>query len=417
MGRSMHHICERLHEQYGDIVRIGPSRLHFNHPSMYDEIYRKRWDKDPYMYALLGGDGATVTFVKYEDNKVRKDILHPFFTKSSVFTREWMIQENIEKFCNVLIKDEKAGQSSDLSSGFRCLGLETITSTCFGKSVDCFSNDNFHSPVLEAMETIVTWFMVFKHFAIVRKFILTVPEWVTLKLFPKGIAFARMKNMFSEQIDTITAQPEKSNEYPHPIIYRSLINPELYHGRPMPSRASLLEEAIALVIAGTDTTGATMTIGTYHLLRNPEKYQRLKAELKGAWPNISDRPRCEALEKLPYLTAVIKEALRIAPTTTSENSRMVPAHGATIGGKFIPGNTIVSMGVLFPMKHSDGFENPTKYEPERWLVENAKALDKYFVPFSKGPRSCLGINLAWCELYLTFANLFRRFDLSLDGTK
>lgn len=109
--------------------------------------------------------------------------------------------------------------------------------------------------------------------------------------------------MFSEQIDTITAQPEKSNEYPHPIIYRSLINPELYHGRPMPSRASLLEEAIALVIAGTDTTGATMTIGTYHLLRNPEKYQRLKAELKGAWPNISDRPRCEALEKLPYLVS------------------------------------------------------------------------------------------------------------------
>lgn len=62
---------------------------------MYDEIYRKRWGKDPYMYALLGGDGATVTFVKYEDNKVRKDILHPFFTKSSVFTREWMIQENV----------------------------------------------------------------------------------------------------------------------------------------------------------------------------------------------------------------------------------------------------------------------------------------------------------------------------------
>jgi len=53
--------------------------------------------------------------------------------------------------------------------------------------------------------------------------------------------------------------------------------------------------------------------------------------------------------------------------------------------------TTVSMGVLFPMKHSDAFENPEKFEPERWLGENAKALDKYFVPFSKGPRSCLGI--------------------------
>lgn len=52
---------------------------------MYDEIYRRRWDKDPFMYALLGGDGATVTFVKYEDNKRRKDILHTFFAKSSVY--------------------------------------------------------------------------------------------------------------------------------------------------------------------------------------------------------------------------------------------------------------------------------------------------------------------------------------------
>jgi len=72
-----------------------PSQLHFNHPSMYDEIYRKRWDKDPYMYALLGDDGATVTLVKYMDKKQRKDILHSFFTKSSIFAREPMIQENI----------------------------------------------------------------------------------------------------------------------------------------------------------------------------------------------------------------------------------------------------------------------------------------------------------------------------------
>lgn len=94
-----------------------------------------------------------------------------------------------------MAKQQKAGQSSDLSSGFRCLGLETITSTCFGKSVDCFSNGDFNSPVLEAMETIVKWFMAFKHFAIVRKTILTVPEWVSLKLFPKGVAFAKMRNV------------------------------------------------------------------------------------------------------------------------------------------------------------------------------------------------------------------------------
>ncbi|KAG9195859.1 hypothetical protein G6011_00980 [Alternaria panax] len=160
-----------------------------------------------------------------------------------------------------------------------------------------------------------------------------------------------------------------------------------------------------------------MTIGTYRILRHPEKYQRLKAELKEAWPNLEDRPPSKAFEKLPYLTAVIKEALRTAPTTTSEFSHMLPPQGGWVGGKFIPGRTIVSMGTLFLMTHKDAYADATKFEPERWLAEDASALDKYFVPFSKGPRSCLSINLAWCELYLAFATLFRRFDLTLDGTK
>lgn len=43
------------------------------------------------------------------------------------------------------------------------------------------------------------------------------------------------------------------------------------------------------------------------------------------------------------------------------------------------------------MKHKDAFEHPERFEPERWLVKDASALEKYFVPFAKGPRSCLGI--------------------------
>lgn len=54
------------------------------------------------------------------------------------------------------------------------------------------------------------------------------------------------------------------------------------------------------------------------------------------------------------------------------------------------------MGVLFPMQHEDAFTDAHIYNPSRWLTEDAKALDKYFVPFSKGPRSCLGIKYVNC---------------------
>ena len=57
------------------------------------------------------------------------------------------------------------------------------------------------------------------------------------------------------------------------------------------------------------------------------------------------------------------------------------------------------------------------FRPERWLEENAKErLRRYLVNFSKGTRMCLGINLAYAEIYLTLAAVFQRFDLELVET-
>ena len=108
--------------------------------------------------------------------------------------------------------------------------------------------------------------------------------------------------MFNNQIDKISANPNAPDLPSHPIIYRNLLDPASYRsGRDVPTRASLLEEAVTLVIAATDTTGSTMTTGAYQICRNPSIYYELKKELLQAWPNIKDAPRLESLEKLPFL--------------------------------------------------------------------------------------------------------------------
>lgn len=67
--------------------------------------------------------------------------------------------------------------------------------------------------------------------------------------------------------------------------------------------------------------------------------------------------------------------------------------------------------------NSDIYKDPKAFNPERWLDPSARRkLDKYFVPFSKGSRSCVGMNLAMAELYITVGNIFRRFDLKLYHT-
>jgi len=65
-------------------------------------------------------------------------------------------------------------------------------------------------------------------------------------------------------------------------------------------------------------------------------------------------------------------------------------------------------------RNPDIFPEPEIFSPERWLQSGSQNLDKYLVAFSRGPRSCLGINLAWCELYLIFGNVFRKIQLEMD---
>src|SRR5437763_12777334 len=133
-------------------------------------------------------------------------------------------------------------------------------------------------------------------------------------------------------------------------------------------------------------------------------------------PNIDSPPTPEVVEGLPILTATNKEALRMSPGACSPLLRIVPMTGATISGKSIPGGTIVGMSSVLVNKSSAVFEDPDTFNPDRWLGKDAKALEPWLVAFSKGPRSCLGLNLAWCELYIAFSTMLRRFEMKLDGT-
>lgn len=78
--------------------------------------------------------------------------------------------------------------------------------------------------------------------------------------------------------------------------------------------------------------------------------------------------------------------------------------------------TVVSMGCTFMHYNENVFPDPYTFSPERWIQKQHPEMENYLVPFSRGPRMCLGINLAWCELYLILGNVFRKLDLELYET-
>jgi cytochrome P450 len=168
------------------------------------------------------------------------------------------------------------------------------------------------------------------------------------------------------------------------------------------------------VVAGTLTTAWALSVALFYLLTLPEALKKLKTELKESVPNTLALPDLASLEKLPYLTACIQEALRLSYGVSSRLQRVSPNEVMVFndGEKNweIPPGTPV--GMTSTLVHQDPaiFPSPHSFMPERW-IENPR-LDKYMLSFSKGTRQCIGINLAYAELYMMLAAVFRSYGSS-----
>ena len=159
------------------------------------------------------------------------------------------------------------------------------------------------------------------------------------------------------------------------------------------------------------TTAWTLTVAVFYLLTDAEILRKLRSELKVTIPDSSSMPPLQVLEQLPYMTACIKEALRLSYGVSSRIERIAPSETLIFNDgkrvwKIPPGTPIGMTSTL--MHHNESiFPNSKSFLPERWL-ENPR-LDRYLASFSKGARQCLGINLAYAELYMALAEVFRSY--------
>jgi cytochrome P450 len=133
---------------------------------------------------------------------------------------------------------------------------------------------------------------------------------------------------------------------------------------------------------------------------------------------LSDLPQWNETYHLPYLTAVIKEALRLHAPFALNLERVVPEGGATICGHFFPEGTIVGCNPAVIQKDTRVYGRrytTGEYHPERWLEadEEEKAdMERCFLAFGSGKRSCIGKNIGMLEIYKVVPLLLKTFNVS-----
>ncbi|XP_008923000.1 cytochrome P450 4V2 [Manacus vitellinus] len=174
------------------------------------------------------------------------------------------------------------------------------------------------------------------------------------------------------------------------------------------SYRDIREEVDTFMFEGHDTTAAAMNWVLYLLGHNPEVQKKVHKELDEVFDNTERPVTTDDLKQLRYLECVVKEALRLFPS--------VPMFARTlredccISGYQIPKGATVLVLTYALHRDPEIFPDPEEFRPERFFSENSKGRHPYaYVPFSAGPRNCIGQRFAQMEEKTLLALILRRF--------
>ena len=241
------------------------------------------------------------------------------------------------------------------------------------------------------------------------------PDWWVRATNPMAWSLREQERLYIQQTQRVIDGGD-ADQTAHVTIFH-----ELRYNSDLPAdektRERLVAEAGSIVGAGTLTTAHMLSLTLFFLLKHPDQLARLRAELGAATPSGAVVPGLQALEKLPYLDAVIHEGLRLSYGVMHRLTRSQPNSTLHFRDWVIPPNTPVGMTPY--LLHTDAaiFPEPRTWNPQRWMDRNAAGRDqlaRYLGNFGRGSRQCAGMRLAYAEMYLTVAYVVVRLGSQIQ---
>lgn len=345
------------------------------------------------------------------------------FSRSSALKLQDLMIEHIDKACEIIEQRHNEGRIIDLAYIYRGAPADIFTEFIFGKQFN-FIDDEVSTRGLydRKHEVLLGMFHLGRHIYFLIPLLCDF-AWQKIKQSAGGpqpkwsmlgyLSWAKTTlQLLQEEIENPSKIDESRKMKP---VMKTFMEAKLPESDKTIS--ALSQQGVAVWSGGWETVGTTITLGTYQLLIHPTMGDRLKSELTAAWPDSRLPPSMDALDNCHYLTAVIKESLRFTPPP-SRLSRYNPREVERYEDYEFPPGTIISTS-LSMVSRDPSIWGPDAdvFRPERWIgKENEdEKLDQWLVSFSKGTRVCPGLEIAWVEMRLLFAHMFRKFDLSIDS--
>jgi cytochrome P450 len=309
------------------------------------------------------------------------------------------INASIEAMLQRWEREIAPGEAFDLEREMMSLLIEVSVRTLFGTEVA--------GDTATVHETITTAFSILH-----RRVLSAVPFpwWVP---FPRHVRFLRAVSELDKVVYRLIEQRRRSGVEGNDVL-STLLSVRDEAGEPMPDR-QLRDEVVTMLVAGHESTGATLSWALYLLSRYPQVMARveeeLAAELGGRTPGLQDLPR------LQYLSRVFKETLRLYPPFWMLTR--TPLADDELSGHRVPAGSILMFSSYVTQRRPDFWPNPEAFDPDRFLPENSEGRPQFaWYPFGGGPRVCIGARMAEMEALLVLAAVLQRYDLhALPGRR
>ncbi|KAI0593108.1 cytochrome P450 [Biscogniauxia sp. FL1348] len=403
---------QRMHDKYGPIVRVNPWELSIRDSSFYGELFVAGSTRRTDMWARgREGNGFQNTHhlsVPHDLHRQKRKQLEPFFSRQSIARIEEAIASKVRVLDEQLQSLKNTNTVVSSNCAFMALTGDIIGHVTCGTNPGLVEDSRFAPEWHQLLNKTVLMGPLFKSFPWLNSLLQLIPASIMERMYPRGISNMMVGKIGMEYIEKIKSQIRNSDmdsKDHNKSLFHYFLTSDIPDSEK--SSARLQSESLLFLIAGTFSSAHTLSNIMYYVLADPAIKNRLRDELKDVMACYPEKyPRWADLEKVSYLKACIREGLRLSGLV-GNIARCSPDVALQYKEWTIPKHTPVGMSIYAMHTDPEVFPEPLKFLPERWLGDYNPLMNRNFVPFTKGSRSCIGINLANAELYFTIAILFR----------
>jgi len=390
---SMEFMSQKILKQHV-FVANSPDIVRYVLVENKDNYERKSPQMKRALEPLLG-DGLFISDGKTWSS--RRRIQTPLFDNSHIqMYSKTMVSTIVEMADNWQAKGD--GAEIEAHTEMAKLAAEIIARTLFGEKLGA-----------ENSEAVVGAFADYQ--SVVKQMALSnflgLPDWMPNVNAKIGKAKRAGKTIHSA-VDAIIALAEKGG-HEGTMVAELIKANQSEDGLDVMTREQIRNEIIVLFMAGHETTANVLAWTWYLISQAPEVEEKLHQELEEV---LGDRtPGYDDVENLPYTRAILDETMRLYPPVPILSRQALKDD--EIRGKKVPAGSLVLVVPWLIQRHKKFWKDPDSFIPDRFMPGAEKPKKFTYLPFSAGPRVCIGKSFGITESVLAVAIIAQRFRLKL----